>query len=76
MGGRLLQEYVCHAYARCELNALNYIRHNQARLRRDTYNNLRAEVAEARAEGRAVEQCGQPVVLPGSFVGKCARLRH
>ena len=69
MGGRLLQEYVCHAYARCELNRLNFFRHNQHNLRRDTYNNLRAEVNLAREEGRAVEQCGQPVTLPASFVG-------
>ena len=69
MGGRLLQEYACTGYARNLLNQLNWVRHNQHTLRRDTYANLRTEVAEAAAAGRNVQQCGQPVILPQSFSG-------
>jgi hypothetical protein len=69
MGGRLLQEYACTAYARVEMNNLRWHRFNQGRFRRERHSNLRAEVEQARAEQRDVQRCGQRVHLPSSFSG-------
>lgn len=69
MGGRLLQEYCCTAWARAELFRLRYLRHNQQDMRVESYNNLRAERSQADEEGRRMHTCGKPVVLNSSFVG-------
>ena len=68
-GGRLLQEYVCTAYARVEGNNLNYHRQRQSFYRTSTLHALRQEVQTARVEQRPVGQCGQPTYLPSSFTG-------
>src|ERR1700722_4248359 len=38
--GRLTQQYVVDAYVKAEANDLNYVRHNQTKLRADTYESL------------------------------------
>lgn len=76
MGGRLLQEYACTALARSEMNQLNWHRFNQSRYRTSTYQTVRDEVQQAAAEQRPVEQCGQPTILPRSFVGGVRDMRN
>ena len=69
MGGRLLQEYCCTAWARTEIDRLNWHQFNQSTLRADLYNNLRTERHLAAAEGRNMHRMGRQIILGSSFVG-------
>ena len=69
MGGRLLQEYCCTAYARAEAQRLQFQRNNQAMLRCDTIANLRTARSEASAANQPMPACGRAVRLASSFVG-------
>jgi hypothetical protein len=63
-GGKALQQYIVDQYAKIEQNRLNYIRHNQAKLRVDLYQGLRDSIAE-----QDENVGGMLVVLPSSFTG-------
>ncbi|CEG76677.1 hypothetical protein RMATCC62417_11538 [Rhizopus microsporus] len=64
---KLCQKYLMDAWAICGQNKLDWIRHNQDRLRADAYNGL----ADAIAEGDQVNAAnlGHRFILPSSFHG-------
>lgn len=53
-------------YAKIVTERLNYIRHNQAKLRADSYIHLKDAM---RRQDTEANQLGQMVVLPSSFTG-------
>jgi hypothetical protein len=64
--GPLFHQYIVDMYAKLEHERLNYIRHNQKKLRCDLYKNLQ--------DAANVEDCdagivGTKVILPSSFIG-------
>lgn len=63
--GDLFQEFVCEAWAVAEQNRLNYLRHNQRKLRVEVYAGLVDAVA-ANADVNQ-NQLGQRFILPSSF---------
>ncbi|KAG2738487.1 hypothetical protein P692DRAFT_201906832 [Suillus brevipes Sb2] len=63
-GGRLFQQYVVDAWASIEQNNLNWIRHNQARLRADCYRGLTDNIL---IDGTDLAQTGRFFILPSSF---------
>ena len=71
---RLLQEYMCMAFARIETQRLVYFARNQAQIRAEVYSNLHDAMA-GDAENMAAEvDEGQPAVgrrliLPATFTG-------
>lgn len=73
LGGRLFQQFVVDAYSVIENTRLNWIRHNQTKLRSEVYHNL----VDLLSKGDAVNESGvgQPYILPASFVGS-ARYMH
>ncbi|KAF0308282.1 hypothetical protein FJT64_020477 [Amphibalanus amphitrite] len=70
-GARLLQEYVCMAFARVETQRLLWAARNQQAIRADLYQRLEdALPADALAEQREGEQrLGRRIILPASFTG-------
>ena len=66
-GGRLLQQYVVHAYLKVEDCRLKWVSDNQKKLRADTYSGLHDFLsnAAARVQGRV----GKLVILPATFRG-------
>lgn len=72
--GRLLQEYVCMAYATIEGDRLQWQRNNQAVLKKDTYRNVQRARDALDYDGQL--RCGREVLLHSSFVGGPRDLRQ
>jgi hypothetical protein len=73
--GRLFQEWLVDAYAQVENNRLQFHRMNQGKLRSDLYNGLQ----DAILGGADLNEFGQRVILPSSFIGSprhMAQLYH
>jgi hypothetical protein len=64
--GRLYQQYIVDQYLKIENSKLQYIRHNQAKLRVEMYKGL--VDAYAKGDG-SLEDTGQMIILPSSFNG-------
>lgn len=62
-GGRLFQEYVVDVFAKTENQRLQFLRHNQKKLRADVYKNLQTAVTQ----GDSTKVIGTRVILPSSF---------
>lgn len=62
--GALLSQFLVDMYAKIETEKLNYLKHNQIKLRAEEYIHLKDDVGT-----RDANQFGQPVVLPSSFTG-------
>ncbi|KAF0294014.1 hypothetical protein FJT64_000781 [Amphibalanus amphitrite] len=69
--GRLLQEYVCMAFARVETQRLLYLARNQAAIRAELSQRLEDALPDEGAlEERADEdRIGRRIILPTSFTG-------
>ncbi|GFZ05262.1 hypothetical protein Acr_17g0008340 [Actinidia rufa] len=67
--GKLFQEFLVDAWATTEQNRLNYNRFNQGRLRAEFYKDL----TDIGADGLGLDQVGQRIILPSSFVGSSPR---
>ena len=68
--GRLLQEYVCMAFARVETQRLLYLARNQAAIRAELYQRLQdALPGDAEVELAGGERVGRRVILPATFTG-------
>jgi hypothetical protein len=65
-GGRLLQQYIVDTWASLEQNRLQYLRHNQAKLRAEVYQGIQ-DAANASDHDAAMLGCR--IVLPSSFQG-------
>jgi hypothetical protein len=63
--GRLFQEWLVDAFAQIENNRLQYHRVNQDKLRAELYNGLQ----DALADGTDLNEVGQRIILPSTFVG-------
>ncbi len=61
----LFHQFLVDIYAKIEAERLQYIRHNQSKLRDDNYIHLRDAMAQ---DGNAAE-LGRAVILPSSFTG-------
>ncbi len=61
----IMQEYWVDNYCKVESQRLNWMRHNQPKLRADKYK----VVQEAAQRGQTTADIGKPVVLPSSFQG-------
>jgi hypothetical protein len=72
--GDLFQEFVCEAWAVAEQNRLNYLRHNQKKLRVEVYAGLVDAVA-ANADVNQ-NQLGQRLILPSSFSGSTRNMQQ
>jgi len=73
-GGRLLQQYIVDTWASLEQNRLQYLRHNQAKLRAEVYQGVRDA---ANAGDHDVTMLGRRIVLPSSFQGgPCLMMQH
>ena len=66
LGGRLFQEYLCVMAAKAERLRLNYLEHNQDRLRCDIYQNLVDATAADDSHGNLGRRCILPASFPGS----------
>ena len=63
----LMQEYICDAYAKVEIDRLTWMHNNQDQLRTDLYRGIvDACHADDTVVGRSV---GQRFILPSSFTG-------
>ena len=68
--GRLLQEYVCMAFARVETQRLLYLARNQAAIRAELYQRLQdALPGDAEVELAGGERVGRRVILPATLTG-------
>jgi hypothetical protein len=65
-GGRLLLQYIVDTWASLEQNRLQYLRHNQAKLRAEVYQGVRDA---ANVGDHDVAMLGRRIVLPSSFQG-------
>ncbi|KNZ73733.1 hypothetical protein J132_10006, partial [Termitomyces sp. J132] len=63
--GRLFQQYVVDAWASSEQNKLNWVRHNQKKIRAEVYQG----VVDAAARDEAVTPQSHRVILPSSHTG-------
>jgi len=63
---KLFQEYCVMAYTKQESENLNYLRHNQDKLRADTYSTF---VDEMNADDANPNAIGRSVILPSSYIG-------
>jgi hypothetical protein len=72
--GNLFQEYVCETWAIAEQNRLNYLRHNQDKLRSELYQGLVDAVA-ANAD-TDWNQLGTRFILPSSFSGSTRHMQQ
>lgn len=66
---RLLQEYLCIQYAKCENQALFWLRTNQTQIRADLYNNIYDAVHRSDINDEASRNIGRSIILPPSFTG-------
>ncbi|XP_053164882.1 uncharacterized protein LOC128350484 [Hemicordylus capensis] len=65
--GRLTQQYMVDAYVKTEANRLNFVRHNQPKLRVEKYSGLMDHLNEtANTTGQLP---GKTLILPSSFAG-------
>ena len=65
--GKLFQEYAVDAWATTEQGRLNFIKHNQSKIRAETYQGLADTLAvDPNADA---ENVGQRLILPSSFTG-------
>lgn len=62
---QLLNQFITDMYVKIETERLNFIRHNQSKLRVDEYVHLR----DAMANDSDVNNIGRPFILPSSFTG-------
>ena len=67
-GGRLFQQYVVDMWAAAEHSRLTFLRHNQDTLRASVYSGLEDAIGAGDADVD-LNQLGQRVVLPSSFIG-------
>ncbi|CAH9131156.1 unnamed protein product, partial [Cuscuta epithymum] len=65
-GGRLFLQFIVDCYCAIEAERLNFIRNNQASLRRDLYNNICDAILKGDSSGASV---GKRILLPSSFTG-------
>ena len=72
--GNLYQEYVCETWAIAEQNHLNYLRHNQDKLRTEVYQGM----ADAVAGQADVDwsQLGTRFILPSTFSGSTRHMQQ
>ncbi len=63
---RLLQEYLCIQYAKCETRTLYWLRTNQKTIRAELYNNVCDAIHQTDSSRRSV---GRSIILPSSFSG-------
>ncbi|XKL63435.1 hypothetical protein PGB90_005799 [Kerria lacca] len=72
-GGRLHQQYVIHAYIRVENQRLNYILHNQNKLRIESYQGLMDHISKSALNNPEMYQnqarLGNIFVLLSTFIG-------
>lgn len=64
--GKLFQQYIIDMYAKVEQERLNYIRHNQSKMRAELYNGLQDALFSG---GRDITTVGRKIILPSSFIG-------
>jgi hypothetical protein len=72
--GNLFQEYACETWEIVEQNRLNYLRHNQDKLRSELYQGLVDAVA-ANAD-TDWNQSGTRFILPSSFSGSTRHMQQ
>ena len=63
---RLWQQYLVDAWAVCDQNKLEWLRHNQSNLRADLYNGLADALLRNEEDASAI---GRRIILPSSFSG-------
>ena len=68
MGGRLFQQYICDVWVSSDHNRLQWVLHNQPRLRADLYSGLE-DVASHNDANLDLHSVGRRIVLPLSYVG-------
>lgn len=62
---QLFQQFIVDMYAKIETERLEFIRHNQRKLRSDEYIHLR----DAMINDRSIDDMGKLVILPSTFIG-------
>ena len=63
---RLFQQYVVDAWAACDQNTLNWIRHHQSNIQSDLYNGLADSLV---LQDTTADTVGHHYILPSSFMG-------
>jgi hypothetical protein len=66
-GGRSFQQYIVDVASKTEQNALNFLVHNQVKLRAELYQGLQDMLAQDAVLNAA--QVGRRIVLPATFHG-------
>jgi hypothetical protein len=66
-GAKLTQQFILDQFSKMETSRLNFIFHNQKKLRADTYENFRDQVLSS--DNTDVNNIGQRVILPATFIG-------
>jgi hypothetical protein len=64
--GKLTQQYIVDQYCKMETQRLNYIHHNQTKLRADNYQNFQDQML---ANDNDANVIGQRVILPATYTG-------
>ncbi|XP_063781333.1 LOW QUALITY PROTEIN: uncharacterized protein LOC134929683 [Pseudophryne corroboree] len=72
--GKLTQQWLVDSYLQVEANRLNYIRHNQKRLRAEQYQGLADHVANMADHNHIA--AGVPIILPSTFEGSPRHMRE
>ncbi|XP_037049075.1 uncharacterized protein LOC119083457, partial [Bradysia coprophila] len=72
--GKLTQQWIVDSYLQVEAHNLEYIRHNQNKLRAELYQGL-ADYVERQATEANV-RAGRPIILPSSFQGSPRNMRE
>jgi hypothetical protein len=66
LGKKLYHEWLVDMFCTVDSNKLNFIQHNQAKLRAETYNKVSDAVQGGERDGNRV---GMRLILPSSFIG-------
>ncbi|XP_063800227.1 uncharacterized protein LOC134968624 [Pseudophryne corroboree] len=72
--GKLTLQWLVDSYLQVEANRLNYIRHNQKRLRTEQYQGLADHVANMADHNHIA--AGVPIILPSTFEGSPRHMRE
>ncbi|KAI2503312.1 Helitron helicase-like domain at N-terminus [Fragilaria crotonensis] len=67
LAGKLFHQYIVDCYAQVEQGRLNFIRHNQPKLRAELYQGIADAVAGEDVTN--TRQLGRRIILPSSFIG-------
>ena len=75
MGGRLLQQFVCDAWASIDQSRLTWAANNQKKLRADLYSGLQDRLAQDNPQQDVGANVGH-VILPSSHKGSVCNMHQ